>query len=157
VVADRPVEVIASVARNIFVQLICFDLSNFNYTAANNERYAETMPTGLLQSIKRTRAFVQNMPIDVAEVATALLTAASLLVLLILWSRRDLPTPMRGYVLSIVAGIVINAAICGALSGPKGRYEMRLIWILPVIAGAMAYNQQRPVPARVREATKVEV
>ena len=39
---------------------------------------------------------------------------------------------------TFLAGLALNAAICGALSGPKGRYEMRVIWILPLIAGAIA-------------------
>jgi putative flippase GtrA len=32
---------------------------------------------------------------------------------------------------------VVNAAICGMLSGPFARYQSRLIWLLPVGAGLM--------------------
>jgi hypothetical protein len=78
------------------------------------------------------------MVTDAVEITTCLLSIASLLVLLILSVRRQLPEPIRGYAAALLCALLINAAICGALSGPKGRYEMRLIWILPVVAAAIA-------------------
>jgi hypothetical protein len=38
-------------------------------------------------------------------------------------------------VLLLMAVLVVNAAICGVLSGPFARYQARLIWLLPVAAG----------------------
>jgi hypothetical protein len=40
----------------------------------------------------------------------------------------------------LIAGLTVaaNAAICGSLSGVYARYEMRLVWILPFLAGVAA-------------------
>jgi glucan phosphoethanolaminetransferase (alkaline phosphatase superfamily) len=43
-------------------------------------------------------------------------------------------TPVAAFFLLLVLGILINAAICGAFSTPRGRYQMRLIWVLPLAA-----------------------
>ena len=32
------------------------------------------------------------------------------------------------------AGVILNAAVCGILSGPFARYQARLIWLLPFVA-----------------------
>ncbi|HEX4196788.1 MAG TPA: hypothetical protein VHZ26_05045 [Caulobacteraceae bacterium] len=49
-----------------------------------------------------------------------------------------------------VAAIVLNAAICGALSGPFPRYEARLIWLLPTLVLLAGSSLAEPALARVR-------
>jgi hypothetical protein len=70
---------------------------------------------------------------------TALAAALSIVLLagFLVVDRDSERASLRAYCLSILAGILINAALCGALSGPKGRYETRLIWVLPVVALAL--------------------
>jgi len=48
---------------------------------------------------------------------------------------------LRGYCLVIVAGIAANAIICGVISGPNGRYQMRVVWILPVVAASVVASR----------------
>lgn len=43
----------------------------------------------------------------------------------------------------ILLGLIGNAAVCGALSGPHHRYQARLIWLLPFVA-VLTYAGQRP-------------
>ena len=49
--------------------------------------------------------------------------------------RADAGDDLRRY-LTLIAliglGLLLNAAICGALSGPFARYQARLIWLLPM-------------------------
>ena len=40
--------------------------------------------------------------------------------------------------LALVAAVPINAAVCGAISGPISRYEARIDWLLPLAAGLLA-------------------
>ncbi|HEY1144431.1 MAG TPA: hypothetical protein VGE68_10445 [Sphingomicrobium sp.] len=143
VTLDRPFDVIGSGLRNTFHQLVAFKLDSFNYVRSNKDRYEETVPPALLRSIEHTRAYQRTMPTRPTELVTALATCLSVLLLSFLFIRRSRPSArITGYVLAILAGVLINAAICGALSGPKGRYEMRLIWVLPVIAAVLAYNRR---------------
>ena len=48
----------------------------------------------------------------------------------------------RRLVLFALAALLLNAAICGALSGPYPRYQARVVWLLPLLATALAL---RPV------------
>ena len=139
VVAERPLEVLTTAARNSITQLLSFDLVNFNYSDDNRERFEKTIPPASLSSMKQTRAYGGTMPTALVEAGTPLLAAASILLFVIFLARERAPArqPLRGYCLGILGAIFLNAAICGALSGPKGRYQMRLVWILPVVAGAL--------------------
>jgi hypothetical protein len=40
-------------------------------------------------------------------------------------------------VLFVLAALLLNAVICGALSGPHPRYQSRVVWLLPLLAGGM--------------------
>jgi putative flippase GtrA len=72
--------------------------------------------------------------------------------LLLLWrlTRRDVRAAVRGrqlksadneaarataVVLMLLAVTVVNAGVCGALSGPFARYQSRMMWLLPTGAG----------------------
>jgi putative flippase GtrA len=41
-------------------------------------------------------------------------------------------------VLLLIAVVVVNAAVCGILSGPFARYQSRLIWLVPIAMGLIA-------------------
>ena len=78
------------------------------------------------------------MPVKFVERATivtvliALLSIAGTVWMMVRPNRRLAPT--GAFLSFLVAGVLLNAAICGALSTPKGRYQMRLIWVLPLAA-----------------------
>ena len=104
--------------------------------------------------MKLSRAYKGSMPTLFIESAMAVLCVLSLLFLVgFLVSSRNLNVGprVRAYCVCILAGIAINAVICGALSGPKGRYESRLIWILPIIAAAVAASSGMPMLAPNRD------
>lgn len=148
VVTSRPLEVIAEVARNAGEQLLDLSLDGFNYTEGNRARYEQTLPPPLLQAMKNTRAYGGSMPVVAVEATTALLSILSALLLIrfIARPRASEPQHLRAYAFCILLALVINAGICGALSGPKGRYQMRLIWVLPVVASSMAFARRKRIP-----------
>lgn len=41
------------------------------------------------------------------------------------------------FILLIVGGILVNAVVCGVLGGVFDRYQSRVIWMLPALAGAL--------------------
>jgi hypothetical protein len=93
-------------------------------------------------------------PFEYAKLADwhGMVLAASLLLMAWRLSRKDVRASLwrRGLkdgqesarvattVLLLLAVVVVNAAICGILSGPFARYQARLIWLLPVGAGLVA-------------------
>ena len=44
----------------------------------------------------------------------------------------------------LLAGFIINAAVCGILSGPFPRYQARVTWLIPLAAGMVAQRLARP-------------
>lgn len=147
VLAERPAAVIEALARDSVEQLFQFDLVAFNYSQGNLERYASAVPARLQEEIAQTRAFSRTLPVRPTEIATAALTFVSVVVLVLFLVRyRKDPTlgQLRGAILFILLAVALNAAISGALSGPKGRYQMRLIWIVPLIAAAALPGISRP-------------
>lgn len=146
VAAERPGEVLGSAIRNSIGQLFQLDLNGFNYSRENRGRFRDTLPPKAFESLSRSKAFQNEMPTGAMELLSALTAIASAILLFrFALAGRDNESRqrLRGFTLCILAGIVLNAVICGALSGPKGRYEMRLIWVLPLVAGAIASTGSR--------------
>ena len=57
--------------------------------------------------------------------------------------------PFAGAVVLIVMGVIVNAMICGAVSGVFARYQARVIWLIPLLALLIAdwFRQNRRVPS----------
>ena len=47
------------------------------------------------------------------------------------------------FTLLIVAGLIVNAAICGGISGPVHRYQARVVWL--AVVAAMLLEAARPI------------
>lgn len=80
---------------------------------------------------------------------SALSYAATTLALLVL-AARSLRRPAAALALLVLAGIVLNAAICGVLSGPHDRYQARVIWLVPLLAAGLAWRRAPELSAAPR-------
>ena len=58
----------------------------------------------------------------------------TLLLIIIIVSRRDIRSPFRTLLLVSFAGIIINCADCAAFSVLTGRYGYKMIWLIPFCA-----------------------
>ena len=69
------------------------------------------------------------------------------LVAQLVWLMRH-PSPSRDPVVAcsalVLAGVIANAAICGAISGPNQRYQGRVVWLLPLLAAAVMASRRVP-------------
>ena len=66
---------------------------------------------------------------------------------LFFWPGR-LSREQRVLVLMVLAGILVNAFVCGAVSQPAHRYGARVVWLLPFITMAVyLLSRPRPDPA----------
>jgi hypothetical protein len=52
-------------------------------------------------------------------------------------ARQRVGTTQLYPVVLIPLGVVINAVVCGAVSGPHDRYEARVAWLVPFVAIAL--------------------
>lgn|GEM_PF-1435512 len=147
VVKEDPRWVFTTAAENGLRQLVDFQLAEFNYGDIARQRFNEAVPPTLLGQLTATRAFHETMPVRTMEIAVSLATFLSLMLLAIVlgWGRARITNlhVIRGYCLAIIAGVAANAIICGVISGPNGRYQMRVVWILPVVAASVVANRVR--------------
>jgi hypothetical protein len=75
-----------------------------------------------------------------------LLAGAALLPLAAWRARRGGDAPLLGFLLCVGAGVLANAAVLGALSGPHDRYGARVAWLLP-LAVLLAWRRRGGVAA----------
>ena len=79
---------------------------------------------------------------DVPEILTWLDWVADAAILiatlaLALWWR-TMSLAERGIILTLIAGLLVNAAVCAIFSGVAARYQARIIWLIPFTALAIA-------------------
>lgn len=152
VFAEQPVDVLAAIVSDSLLQMIRFDLSGFNYSAGIRARLAEAVPPPLHAGIVPTSAYREALLLRPTEMSTLAVTLVSvILILTILFSpgARRVPPAVRNACLFILFAVALNAALSGALSGPKGRYQMRLIWVLPLVAAGVLASRPRSPDARL--------
>lgn len=74
--------------------------------------------------------------------------AALIVVVLIVLPQKGPPLPMRVLTLVILAGILINAFVCGGVSQPSDRYGARVAFLLPMAAAFILIFQAGASHAR---------
>ena len=149
-----PVRFVSVALASTAQQLTDFELDVFNYAHRAPTEIKTVYPVAVAEHILSTRAAQDTMPtrvIVIASIISAFLAALSLIWFLFaaLRSRKG-GSDLVALTGLILIGIFANAMICGALSGSKPRYQMRLIWTLPLTAlviGAASTPSVRRTPS----------
>jgi hypothetical protein len=136
VLRDRPAATLGASLTAIGEQFTQVGLTEFRYAAGELQTFEEKMPSGVVAQLRTTAAFRGTMPIELIAALTWPLTLAS--VILIVWAalRADLREQAQLGAWALT-GWIANVAICGALSTPHDRYNMRVIWLLPIVAAVI--------------------
>jgi len=152
VLRHDPMGVASTTIEDVLHQLVFMDLYEFTGPAYHDISVAK-LPASYRAAFLDSAAYRDAMPTlgaSVVQVATFGIGAAVLLAIL------ARPRWRRGfereqiYMLALVAmGVLINSAICGALSGPHDRYQTRVSWLIPFAAltagfAVMARRWRRP-------------
>ena len=64
------------------------------------------------------------------------------------WSRAAVP--LVAATLILAGMIVLNAGVCGIISGAFSRYQARIVWLWPAAAGLVAIRLGLALPARLK-------
>lgn len=109
-------------------------LGEFNYGWIERGFFWNNLPRNVYHDVSRTRAFTLHMPTGPFVGLARQMAIVSLLICL--WAVADprLPRALRLTVAMIVFGMLVNAVICGGLSGAHDRYQARVMWLLPWVA-----------------------
>ena len=159
VLLDDPTSFVSVAAQAALELLTNFDLENYNYSDQLKRGIMDQYPPSIAPSVADSRAADGTMPVDATVALSIASTAAAAVLLLGLgigWAGGRLAIDREAGWLCVllVLGVLANAAICGALSGPHARYQMRLIWLLPYAAmvGVAAFTYAAGATARRAEA-----
>lgn len=131
--------------RNAARQFVDFRLLAFEYDAGMRATVDRTFPLAASSTVQASSAYRGTLPMEAVSAFLYLMVAASLAILV--WpmgkGRRKSGDSAGGSMVAwTLAGIALNAAICGAVSAVDPRYQARVIWTLPLLALA-AVAQRR--------------
>lgn len=137
--------------RNSWIQLVIAHAGDTlvpdHLDAAVRPRIAEGFPARELAAWDAALQPRGALPAAVAPFlwphAPVLLAGAALA--LLAWRRAARAGDLRrlGLVVGVLVGVSANAVAAGALSKPNPRYEARILWLVPVVAG-LALLPRRP-------------
>lgn len=149
-VQHAPVAAAKMLAHDFALQIGKTGLGEFNYTDAQRQTFNLKIPREPLSSVQRSLAYSRGVTTFPFEVLSLLLTVGSLGVFLWCWRQRSSAMPGFAYAAVGVLGVGINDLICGCLSTPHDRYQMRVIWVLPATALLILIAQRwRTTPQQV--------
>ena len=139
VVRDDPLDQVAVSASNMLRQAGAVGLAEFRYTEWDKAFFAEKLPADTYASMRQTAAYRGAMPTTALSALSYAAVVTALAYLLYAYRRSSargealLPTYTVLTALTVF-GVVLNAAVCGAISGPHDRYQARVIWLIPLSA-----------------------
>lgn len=131
-------------------QMVDFRLLAFEYDAGMRAAVDRTFPLESLGAVQASRAYRGTLPMGAVSVLLYLMVLAALMILALFLGRgrKACGDPARAsMVLWTLAGIVLNAAICGAVSAVDPRYQARVIWTLPLLAVAVLAQMRQKTNA----------
>ena len=136
---EYPREELFIAATNFWHQLISFDLGDYGPNRWVLEVFEKVLP-GARSHYLVTRQAQDALPDDFSTSAQnwAVLTSLVLIGILMPFIRRHRKPRLVGLTAVIVFMLITNAFVTGVLSGVEDRYQSRVIWLVPLLAGLFA-------------------
>lgn len=141
-----PVATATMLLRDFGQQIGKTKLGEFNYSDEQRHYFLRKLPDATRAAVQKSRAYRDENVIAPFELIAVVLTIGALGVLVWSWRRRSRIAPWAGYASVAVGGVLINDIICGCLSTPHDRYQMRVIWVLPMVAALVLFAQRSAGP-----------
>jgi hypothetical protein len=147
-------EQISRSAANFWGQLTTFDFADLDASSWVLDEFGPVLPRARSSYVKSRQAR-NALPLDLLTSIQFWAVVASLAVIAVfvplLW-RRHSPR-IVGLSVVIVSMVVANAFVTGTLSMVQGRFECRVIWLVPLLAGLFVLDwfSQRQTAKRTRE------
>ena len=137
-----PLEAAGHFTSDVFKQLASFDLNDIAQQQ-KADTFRQMFTPSLYGAWSESRlAKDQSLIFAIDEMTGWLVIASLVAIAVVLWRRRKDGTERYAKTLAFAAivliGVVANAVVSGILASPWGRFEARLIWIVPFVAIAVS-------------------
>lgn len=136
-VRNDPLATAAMLARDFATQVGKRGLSEFHYNGEQKRYFEAKLPPAVFADVRRSPAYRGTIPLAPFETISVLMSIAAAAILLSSCFRRSHGAPLAGYAAIALGGVLINDLVCGCLSTPHDRYQMRVIWVLPAVAAVL--------------------
>jgi putative flippase GtrA len=159
VMEARPAEVLLDAVRNFWRQFCDVSLNEFVLDKEELSTFRLKLPQEYLSQLTDARIAQNPSAIEALSAAYTIVYFLSFLVIasLLILSRSGRYQMLSDFLsrrtlfafLMIVGGLLLNAAICGILSEPVGRYQARVSWLaifLALILGASIFDKSGEPP-----------
>lgn len=149
VLRHDPIGVASASIKDLLRQFESMGLDEFNAPGYLDEVSVAKLPVDYRPAFRATAAYRGAMPTSSASVIQLVTFGAGAVTLLVVLIspqlRRNIEREQLRLLALVATGFVLNAAICGILSGPHDRYEARVAWLIPFAALTVGFAvmQQR--------------
>jgi hypothetical protein len=136
-------------------QFVTMALDDFAYDEQARQNLGREMPAKVLARAERTPAWKNTWPVRILTAVDSTVYYLALAGILAFFAYAILIRPALSrlepnaravrFAAVILAGILVNAGVCGALSALHGRYAARVAWLVP-LAGYVLVMQRKAVP-----------
>lgn len=162
VLRDRPVDQFVASLRGVFDQLTHFGLGEFQTNPGMARVLEKKLPVDEYIGYRNSLLFGGDLPVrTIGFIFMVVIVAASGYIFYYIWrvyksdrGGSNFFAENRSMILfgaAIVGGVLLNAAITGALSATNDRYQARVIWLVPMLAAALYWSISRKPAATERE------
>lgn len=134
---EAPWDTLRELVTRCAMLLAVTDIPEFNHTAADRAYFAAKLPSPIHDTFATTPSAMGRLPVAPFQ-SLFLLGMIAGVIVAVLRLRHD--RDCVGVALVLGAGLLINAAICSALSGVEPRYETRMIWLVPFLGLVLAWR-----------------
>ena len=125
--------------RNAVKQFGMISMVEFDLNSQDKREFQEELPLRYLKAAEETRSWGGTMPVALMSAVTLTVLAVSAVYLtlaVLLSARRPMNDDhLRRLAIVVIFGILVNAFVCGAMSDPYDRYQSRVVWLVPFVAG----------------------
>lgn len=141
-----PVGEVAAMVKNALIQ--SGEVSVFGFDLDDNDRqgFRHELPSRYLEAAEKTRSWRGAMPIaPMSAMIFVVLFASTAYILWVLLPRRASAddNDLARLAIVVITGVLLNAFVCGAMSEPDHRYQARVIWLIPFLAGLLYLRGSR--------------
>jgi len=142
VFASYPAWQSAMMLRNTVRQLLWIDYDGLNQGCFKRPDCWQSLPAGVRNDLRASPSGRNAWPVTAMNALLYVVTIGALLAIVLLYKgvTRAAPTeaPMlRTWMLVGAAGMLASAFFGGAMVEPQYRYQGRLVWLIPLLAGVI--------------------
>jgi hypothetical protein len=120
-----------------------FGMIGFTEFPAAADQALPSLPRIHAERMMRSPLTRHEFPIETFSTVAIIVSIMSLLFIVLTLIQRwyDIAREYKIFCLVIFSGILANAFVCGALSGPHERYQSRITWLIPLLALLFCYER----------------